>query len=158
VACGGGSHVARPSPPLVDFGLPRLQPIVAGAASDVSATVLSVIGFASPGRAGAGRGGNFPGSIKTVSEWFPKKERALRRASSMPAATSARSSIGGRSLAHFTLGLARRFYATGAVGFLWLLAWLSIYDRPERHLASHRQSWRYIRRDPDVDRPYAFPG
>jgi ACS family hexuronate transporter-like MFS transporter len=26
---------------------------------------------------GAGEAGNFPASIKTVAEWFPKKERAL---------------------------------------------------------------------------------
>jgi len=29
---------------------------------------------------GIGEGGNFPASIKTVAEWFPKKERALATA------------------------------------------------------------------------------
>ncbi len=27
---------------------------------------------------GLGEGGNFPAAIKTIAEWFPKKERALR--------------------------------------------------------------------------------
>ena len=38
----------------------------------------SVLGqVAARGIFGAGEAGNFPASIKTVAEWFPKKERAL---------------------------------------------------------------------------------
>ncbi len=51
------------------------------------AAVLGVFGLAYSGSVagfmaarfvlGLGEAGNFPASIKTVAEWFPKKERAL---------------------------------------------------------------------------------
>ena len=39
---------------------------------------------------GLGESGNFPASIKTVAEWFPKRERAFATEFSTPAQTSAR--------------------------------------------------------------------
>ena len=39
---------------------------------------MTVLGFSAARFAlGLAEGGNFPAAIKTVSEWFPKKERAL---------------------------------------------------------------------------------
>ena len=42
------------------------------------ALARSVAGFSFARAAlGAGEGGNFPGAVKALAEWFPKKERAL---------------------------------------------------------------------------------
>ncbi len=39
----------------------------------------SVLGFAAARfLLGLGEAGNFPAAIKTVAEWFPRRERALR--------------------------------------------------------------------------------
>ena len=42
---------------------------------------------------GLGEAGNFPGAVKTVAEWFPKRERALAVGIFNAGAMSARSSL-----------------------------------------------------------------
>lgn len=80
------------------------------------------------------QGGNFPSAIKTVAEWFPLKERAL--------ATgwfNAGSNVGAMlcpiivSLLFSKLGFQLTFYITGAVGFLWVIAWKILYRAPAEH-------------------------
>ena len=45
---------------------------------ETGAFVRTVLGFSVARFAlGLGEAGNFPAAIKTVAEWFPKKERAL---------------------------------------------------------------------------------
>src|SRR5436309_1357608 len=81
---------------------------------------------------GLGESGNFPGAIKTVAEWFPRKERAL--ATGIFNAGSNVGAVAAPLLVPFiTLrwGWRWAFIATGALGFVWLLAWLSLYRAPE---------------------------
>jgi MFS transporter, ACS family, hexuronate transporter len=83
---------------------------------------------------GIGESGNFPASIKTISEWFPARERALATGVfNMGAgfgAIIAPPLIGVLIMYH---GWQAGFIVTGAVGFVWVIAWLLLYRTPESH-------------------------
>lgn len=79
---------------------------------------------------GLGEAGNYTAAPKAVSEHFPPQERAFAlgtyTAGAMVGATIAPPLIGWLALAH---GWRAAFVATGAMGFVWLVAWLLIYPR-----------------------------
>jgi len=83
---------------------------------------------------GAGESANWPGASKAVSEWFPKRERALATAF-----YDSGSSIGGAVApflilpVYFRWGWRAAFVIPGALGFLWLIVWRRVYDSPEGH-------------------------
>lgn len=85
-----------------------------------------------------GEAGNFPASIKTVAEWFPKRERALATGI-FNSGTNAGAMIGAFvvpwCLAHYGYAAGWRiaFVATGVAGLLWLIPWLRYYDVPRQH-------------------------
>src|SRR5215204_5541940 len=83
----------------------------------------SVLGFALARFAlGIGESGNFPAAIKTVADWFPKKERALATG-----IFNAGSNIGAVvapwvvSIIFAWKGWQAAFIATGLAGLLWVL-------------------------------------
>src|SRR2546425_1932690 len=82
---------------------------------------------------GVGEAANFPASIKTVAEWFPKRERALATGI-FNSGTNV-----GVMLSPLIVWLAMAwrwqaaFILTGATGFLWLALWLGFYRAPEEH-------------------------
>lgn len=98
---------------------------------------------------GLGEAGNFPAAIKTVAEWFPKKERALAtgifNAGSNVGAVIAPAIVPWIAL---TFSWRWAFVITGAIGFAWLLLWYGLYDSPERHARLSRAEFDYIRSDP----------
>jgi len=65
--------------PLVYNGLPWMKAVFAGASLGLlTPTFLSVMGFSLVRFIlGLVEGGHFPGAIKTVGQWHPKKERAF---------------------------------------------------------------------------------
>ena len=65
--------------PLVYSGLPWLNAVFAGTfLGSLTPTIVSVAGFSVIRFAlGLAEGGNFPGAIKTVGLWHPKRERAM---------------------------------------------------------------------------------
>ncbi|MGA8618810.1 MAG: MFS transporter [Candidatus Sulfotelmatobacter sp.] len=83
---------------------------------------------------GAGESANWPAAIKAVSEWFPKRERALATAF-----FDSGSSIGGAVAPfivlwiYFRWGWRPAFMVPGTLGFLWLIAWRWLYFPPEEH-------------------------
>jgi ACS family hexuronate transporter-like MFS transporter len=83
---------------------------------------------------GLGESGNFPGAIKTVSEWFPNSERALAvgifNAGSNVGAVLAPITVPYIAL---TWGWEWAFIATGATGFIWLVFWWALYREPAKH-------------------------
>jgi ACS family hexuronate transporter-like MFS transporter len=82
---------------------------------------------------GLTEGGNFPGAIKAVAEWFPQKERALATGL-FNAGTNAGAvlcPVGVPWLLRH-VGWASTFYITGALGFVWLAAWWLLYESPEK--------------------------
>jgi MFS transporter, ACS family, hexuronate transporter len=98
---------------------------------------------------GLGEAGNFPASIKTVAEWFPRKERAFATGI-FNAGTNAGAIIAPLVVPWITLRLGWRwaFIITGATGFVWLLFWLALYRRPEEHPALSKAELAHIRSDP----------
>ena len=127
------------------------------------ATILTVFGFVSQSTAftsvvgfivvrfllGLGEAGNFPASIKTVAEWFPKKERALATG-----IFNSGTNIGALAtpllipLVVLYWGWYEAFIITGAIGFIWLAFWLLIYRKPEEHPKLTREELAYIQSDP----------
>jgi ACS family hexuronate transporter-like MFS transporter len=95
---------------------------------------------------GLGESGGFPASLKAVSEWFPQKERALA-----VGVFNAGSNIGAivtpLVVPAITLawGWRAAFVVTGAVTFLWLIAWLAVYRSPGAHRKLSAAELAYIR-------------
>lgn len=98
---------------------------------------------------GLGESGNFPAALKTVAEWFPRKERALAiglfNAGSNVGAILAPLAVPWIAL---TWGWRWAFVATGAIGFLWLVFWLAMYREPEQHRGVSARELALIRSDP----------
>lgn len=96
-----------------------------------------------------GEAGNFPGAVKTVAEWFPKRERALATG-----IFNAGSNVGAIiaplvvPLIVIYLGWEWAFILTGAAGFVWLAFWLLMYRRPEEHPRVSAAELAYINSDP----------
>ena len=87
---------------------------------------------------GLGESANFPGAIKTVTEWFPKEERAL--ATGIFNAGTNTGAIVTPLLVPWialTWGWRWAFIVTGSVGFLWLILWLALYRSPPTSTSSN---------------------
>ncbi len=98
---------------------------------------------------GLGEAGNFPASIKTVAEWFPKKERAL--ATGIFNSGSNVGAIAAPLVVPYiavNYGWQWAFIITGTIGFIWLIFWLLIYRRPEEHPKVQKAELAHIQSDP----------
>ncbi len=97
---------------------------------------------------GLGESGNFPSAIKTVSEWFPKKERAtaigIFNSGSNIGAVVAPMAVPWIAL---HLGWRWAFLLTGLADFTWLAFWLATYRRPEKQPRLSQEELAYIRSD-----------
>jgi MFS transporter, ACS family, hexuronate transporter len=114
------------------------------------ALARTVWGFAGARFAlGLGESGSFPASIKTVAEWFPKKERAFATGI-FNSGTNVGAIITPLVVPWLTLhyGWQGAFIATGAIGFLWLVLWIAFYQHPDRHPGVSAAELAYIRSDP----------
>jgi MFS transporter, ACS family, hexuronate transporter len=97
------------------------------------AAASSVISFAMARFSlGIGQSANFPAAIKTVAEWFPKKERALATGifNSGPNVGAILVPLMIPFIA-LKWGWQWAFIITGALGFIWLLFWIPMYRKPE---------------------------
>jgi ACS family hexuronate transporter-like MFS transporter len=110
-----------------------------------SATGFGVARFA----LGIGESGNFPAAIKTVAEWFPKKERALAtgifNAGSNVGAILAPAAVPWIAL-HWHWQAA--FVITGLSGLAWVALWLPVYRRPQGHPRLSPRERALIQSDP----------
>ncbi len=95
--------------------------------------------------------GNFPAAIKTVAEWFPKKERALATGIFNTGAGV------GPVIAPLTVpfiaaawGWRMAFVITGSVGFIWLILWLWLYEIPSRQKRATASELKYIYSDAET--------
>ena len=82
---------------------------------------------------GIGEATTFPAGGRVVREWIPAGERGLTNSIFM-AGTQAGPAVGALVVAWIVslIGWRASFVVVGAVGGIWLLAWLLWYDRPER--------------------------
>ncbi|HMA54769.1 MAG TPA: MFS transporter [Acidobacteriota bacterium] len=124
--------------------------VVWSLAAAAHALARTVFGFGAARAAlGAAEAGNFPAAIKTVAEWFPKKERALAtglfNSGANFGAVIAPAVVPWLTV---TFGWPAAFVATGALGFLWLVFWLVLYERPERKKRLSSGELAYILSDP----------
>ena len=98
---------------------------------------------------GLGEAANFPACIKTVAEWFPKRERAY--------ATGLFNS--GANIGNIVVPIIvptlvvlvtwrGAFVVAGAFGIIWLMCWLLIYRRPEDHPRVSKAELDLILSDP----------
>jgi len=101
---------------------------------------------------GIGEAGNFPASIKTVAEWFPKKERALATG-----IFNSGANIGAMIAALFVpwclihwgeaAGWKMAYLITGAAGFIWLIFWFRFYTAPSKSKYLSKEEYNYIHED-----------
>lgn len=140
----------------VRFGY-SLAVFVWSLAAMAHAFARSVLGF-SIARFGLGisEGANFPACVKAVSEWFPRKERALATG-----LFNAGSNVGAL-LTPLVVPLLLKYYDweacfiwTGSLGFLWLFFFFPIYRSPEKHSRVSKEELAYIQSEP-ADPPAKF--
>ncbi|WP_299005506.1 MFS transporter [uncultured Caulobacter sp.] len=98
---------------------------------------------------GIGEAGGFPGGIKAVAEWFPKKERAfatgLFNAGTNIGAIVTPLVVPGIVLA---FGWQMAFIVTGVAGLVWLPIWLIVYRRPREAKGLSATELAHIEQDP----------
>jgi ACS family hexuronate transporter-like MFS transporter len=98
---------------------------------------------------GLGEAGNFPASIKTVAEWFPRKERALATG-----IFNSGTNIGALvtpivvPILVAWWGWQEAFIGTGLLGFLWVLWWWFSYATPDVHPKVTAEELALIQSDP----------
>ena len=109
---------------------------------------------------GIGESGNFPAAIKTVAEWFPKKDRAFATGI-FDASTSI-----GAILAPFVVGAVVSmegdnwqipFLLTGALSSIWVFLWIRTYKKPEVHPMLSKEELAYIKSDSDEETADKIP-
>jgi ACS family hexuronate transporter-like MFS transporter len=110
----------------------------------------SVRGFAMARFAlGFSEAGNFPAAIKTVAEWFPKKERAfatgLFNSGSNIGAIIAPLVVPWLTLSY---GWRLAFILTASIELVWVLIWFFLYDKPEKSRFLKPAELNYIQSDP----------
>lgn len=109
---------------------------------------------------GIGESGNFPAAIKTVAEWFPKKDRAFATGI-FDASTSV-----GAILAPFIVGAIVTidgknwqvpFLFTGLLSAIWVFLWLRTYRKPENHPKLSSRELAYINSDSEEETEEKIP-
>lgn len=113
--------------------------------------VKSTVGFIiARSTLGISEAGNFPAAIKSVAEWFPKKERALATGIFNSGATVG--AILAPLLVPFILGHSgwrQTFVWIGAVGLIWIVLWWKFYAIPEKTKNLSKEELQYIKSDQD---------
>lgn len=97
---------------------------------------------------GLSESGNFPAAVKTVAEWFPKKDRALATG-----IFNSGANIGAIiapilvPLIWLAWGWRMAFVLTGSVGLLWLIFWYIFYEIPTKSKRVTKAELDYINSD-----------
>jgi MFS transporter, ACS family, aldohexuronate transporter len=135
----------------IAIGLWSVAAMLPGAAFSVTTFAIAMFLL------GLGEAANFPACIKTVAEWFPKRERALATG-----IFNSGANIGNIAVPLIVPALVAlvswrgAFVVTGAAGVVWLIAWLIYYRRPEQHRGVSKAELALILSDP-VEKLEAVP-
>ncbi len=103
---------------------------------------------------GFGESGNFPAAVKTVAEWFPKKERAFANG-----LFNAGSNVGAIIAPLVVASIVSNdgtnwqytFLITGFLSAIWVAVWLKTYKKPEDHSRISKEELAYINSDSLVE-------
>ncbi len=127
----------------VAFTLWNLSHIAAGLAVTTVQFTLARVGL------GLGESGAFPSSLKAIADWFPQRERALATGI-FNAGTNLGAIVAPALVPVLTAawGWRSSFFVTGALGMLWLVAWLLCYRRPQVHPRVNALELALIESDP----------
>jgi ACS family hexuronate transporter-like MFS transporter len=114
------------------------------------ALARGVLGFGAARFAlGLGEAGNFPAAVKAVTEWFPRRERALAtgvfNSGSNVGAILAPLVVPWLTL-HY--GWQMAFIVLGATGFVWLIFWYWLYALPAESVYVSPEELKHIQSDP----------
>jgi ACS family hexuronate transporter-like MFS transporter len=107
---------------------------------------------------GLGEASNFPAAIKTVADWFPRRERSFATG-----IFNSGSNIGAIVAplavpivaAHF--GWRASFLFTGSLDVVWLLFWLGFYRKPSEQKMLTEKERRLIASDNEPENQPALP-
>lgn len=99
---------------------------------------------------GLGEAGNFPSAVKTVAEWFPRKERSFA-AGLFNAGANIGVIVTALAVPIITVNYGWRasFVTTGLLGFAVLILWRLMYRKPEEHPKLSKTELEYINSDKD---------
>ena len=133
--------------------------IVWSVAAMAHAAARSAFGFGIARFAlGLGEAANFPAAIRATADWFPKRERALAtgifNSGSNVGAIVAPLVVPWLTI---TYGWREAFLVTGALGFLWVVAWLLLYREPEEHPRLAASELALIRSDQQPEASERIP-
>ncbi|MCK8490614.1 MULTISPECIES: MFS transporter [Spirosoma] len=97
---------------------------------------------------GLGESANFPSSVKTISEWFPRRERSFANGL-FNAGTNVGIILTALAIPSLILrfGWRSSFFVTGLLGFGLLILWWFTYSKPERNPKLSPAELAYIRSD-----------
>ncbi|GAA4329402.1 MFS transporter [Mucilaginibacter gynuensis] len=108
--------------------------VVWSLAAMLHAIAKTSYGFmAARGLLGLGESGNFPSAIRSVAEWFPKRERAFATGIFNSGANIG--AVAAPICIPLILGLygwQAAFIITGGIGFVWLIFWVIFYEIPSK--------------------------
>lgn len=101
---------------------------------------------------GVSESGNFPAAIKTVAEWFPKRERAFATGI-FNSGTNVGAIVAPLAIPAITIawGWQAAFVITGLTGFIWIIFWFIFYEIPEKQRRLSSEELLYIKSDKDED-------
>jgi MFS transporter, ACS family, hexuronate transporter len=99
---------------------------------------------------GISESGNFPAAIKTIAEWFPKRERALATGI-FNSGTNVGAIVAPLAVPAIVVawGWQAAFIITGAIGFLWIILWFIFYEIPEKQRRLSTGELELIKSDTD---------
>jgi MFS transporter, ACS family, hexuronate transporter len=106
---------------------------------------------------GLGESGNFPAALKTIAEWFPRKERSLA-AGIFNSGANLGAILAPLLIPFITvrLGWPYAFLATSAFSLVWLIIWLTFYRKPSKHPRLTTLELNFIQSDP-IESSYPIP-
>jgi len=132
----------------IGYGLATLLWSIAGICT---ALVNTVAGFqVVRGALGVTESGNFPAAIKTVAEWFPKKERALATGI-FNSGANVGAIVTPLTVPYIVIhwGWQWAFIITGLLGLVWIVFWFLLYEVPKKHKKLSVAELNYIESDKD---------
>lgn len=99
---------------------------------------------------GFSESGNFPAAIKTIAEWFPKKERALATGI-FNSGTNVGAIVAPLAVPAIVIAWSWQaaFLITGALGFIWIIFWFAFYELPEKKRKISAGELELIKSDQD---------